>query len=121
MEKHMSKADRENLYVHQALEYIRNNYSNGFTLFQRVLGVSPQEYLSQFRLTRAKEQLTLTNSSVASIAQSCGYQDPQVFSKAFKQLFGTTPVKYRKLDRENARRSLESHLAGTAEYTGTGP
>lgn len=138
MEKHMSKADRENLYVHQALEYIRNNYSNGitvgdvanyvvlnrsylFTLFQRVLGVSPQEYLTQFRLTRAKEQLTLTNSSVSSIAQSCGYQDPQVFSKAFKQLFGTTPVKYRKLDRENARRSLETHLAETMEHTGIGP
>lgn len=132
VEKQLSKTERENLYVHQALEYIRNNYANGitvgdvanyvvlnrsylFTLFQRVLGISPRDYLAQFRLTRAKEQLTLTEASVANIAMSCGYQDPQVFSKAFKQQFGVTPLKYRRQDREQARCNLESHLAGTAE------
>lgn len=116
-ETSLSRSERENLYVHQALEYIRNNYADGvtvadvaeyvalnrsylFTLFKRVLGMSPQEYLVQFRLTRAKEQLIMTNGSVANIACSCGYQDPQVFSKAFKQKFGITPVKYRKGKRE---------------------
>ena len=130
-EQRMTRRERENLYIHQAMEYIRNNYANGitvadvagyvalnrsylFTLFQRVLGVSPQECLTQFRLTWAREQLTLTDASVANIALSCGYQDPQVFSKAFKRLFGVTPVKYRKRDREQARRSLE-RLAERAE------
>lgn len=130
-ERRMSRGERENLYIHQAMEYIRNNYANGvtvadiadyvalnrsylYTLFRRVLGVSPQECLTQFRLTRAKEQLTLTDLSVANIALSCGYQDPQVFSKAFKQQFGITPVKYRRWDREQARRSLE-RLAETPE------
>lgn len=113
----LSRTERENLYVYQALEYIRNNYADGvtvadvaeyvalnrsylFTLFKRVLGMSPQEYLVRFRLTCAKEQLIMTNGSVANIACSCGYQDPQVFSKAFKQEFGITPVKYRKGKRE---------------------
>ena len=94
--------------------YVALNRSYLFTLFRRVLGVSPQECLTQFRLTWAREQLTLTDASVANIALSCGYQDPQVFSKAFKRLFGVTPVKYRKRDREQARRSLE-HLAERAE------
>lgn len=136
-EKRLSKTDRKNLYVHKALEYIRNNFANGitvgdvadhvvlnrsylFTLFQRVLGVSPRDYLTQFRLSRAKEQLTLTNAPVSSIALSCGYQDPQVFSKAFKQQFGLTPVNYRKLDRERAKRELEFHPAKTAEQTAEG-
>ena len=131
-ERHLSKRGRENLYIHQAMEYIRNNYANGitvadiagyvalnrsylFTLFRRVLGVSPQECLTQFRLTRAKEQLTLTDASVANIAMSCGYQDPQVFSKAFKQQFGITPVKYRKWDRERALRSLEHMVEAPGE------
>ncbi len=124
----MSKAERENLYVHQALEYIRNNYANGitvgdvahyialnrsylFTLFQRVLDISPRDYLASFRLTRAKEQLTLTDASISNIAMSCGYQDPQVFSKAFKQQFGITPAKYRRQDRAKAKRDLEHHLS----------
>ena len=111
-----SRKEKENLYVYQALEFIHNNYANGitvgdiaryvaldrsylFTLFRNVLNSSPQEYLARFRLTRAKEQLILTNASVANIAFSCGYQDPQVFSKAFKQQFGMTPVKYRSQER----------------------
>ena len=113
VEAGLSRTERENRYVHQALEYIRNNYANGvtvgevadyvalnrsylFTLFKRVLDISPQEYLVRFRLTRAKEQLVMTDASVANIAFSCGYQDPQVFSKAFKQEFGISPVKNRK-------------------------
>ena len=130
-ERRLTKPERENLYIHQAMEFIRNNYANGitvtdianyvalnrsylFTLFRRILGVSPQECLTQFRLTRAKEQLTLTDAPVANIAMSCGYQDPQVFSKAFKQQFGVTPVKFRKWDRERAKHSLEGHLAEQA-------
>ncbi len=124
-----SKTERENLYVHQALEYIRNNYANGitvgdvaryvalhrsylFTLFQRTLHISPQEYLARFRLTRAKEQLTLTDASIANIALSCGYREPQVFSRAFKQQFGVTPGTYRRQDREKAQSDLERHLKG---------
>ncbi len=127
----LSQTDRENLYVHKAVEFIRNNYADGitvndvaryvalhrsylFALFQKVLHMSPQEYLTLFRLTRAKEELTLTDAPVSAIALNCGYQDPQVFTKAFKNKFGITPLKYRKSDREKAKRSLE-HLPGAAE------
>lgn len=107
------KNDRENFYVRRAVEFVHYNYANHitvsdmakyvslnrsylFTLFQRVLKISPQEFLTTFRLTRAKEQLTLSNATVAAIAQSVGYRDPLVFSKAFKQMTGMTPVQYRK-------------------------
>lgn len=123
----LSQTDRENLYVHKAVEFIRNNYASGitvndvaryvalhrsylFALFQKVLQISPQEYLTLFRLTRAKEELTLTDIPVANIAVNCGYQDPQVFTKAFKNKFGITPLKYRKWDREKAKENLETML-----------
>lgn len=127
VESSLTRTERENRYVHQALEYIRNNYANGitvgdvaqyvalnrsylFTLFRRVLDISPQEYLARFRLTRAQEQLILTDASVTNIAVSCGYQDPQVFSKAFKQQFGITPVKYRNQKLKEEKGNLEQHL-----------
>lgn len=114
------KNDRENFYVRRAVEFVHYNYANHitvsdmakyvslnrsylFTLFQRVLKISPQEFLTTFRLTRAKEQLRLSNATVAAIAQSVGYRDPLVFSKAFKQMTGMTPVQYRKQSsQENA-------------------
>lgn len=130
-ERRQDKRERENLYVHQAMEYIRNNYANGitvsdvadyvalnrsylFTLFRRVLGASPLECLTQFRLARAREQLAGTDASVANIALSCGYQDPQVFSKAFKRQFGVTPVEYRR--REQAACGPECPAAEAAGW-----
>ncbi|MDR0885307.1 MAG: AraC family transcriptional regulator [Clostridiales Family XIII bacterium] len=106
-----------NEYVLQAVSYIRQTYSRDIgvtdiashigitrnylsTLFQSELGMSPYEYLTQFRLSRAQELLTITDLSVESIANSVGYINPLVFTKAFKRLNGYTPMQYRKLDRQ---------------------
>lgn len=78
------------------------------TLFQSILHTSPNAYLTNFRLSRAKEQLTLTNFSISIVADMCGYQDSLVFSKAFKQHVGLTPSQYRKLDRAAQQESLQS-------------
>lgn len=113
----LTKGEREQLYVHQAVEFIRSSYAGGitveevaravaldrsylYTLFRRVLNTSPRDYLARFRLTRAREMLLLTDSPIAVIASNCGYQDPHVFSKAFRQLFGATPSEYRRREKE---------------------
>lgn len=109
--------NRERQYVRRAAEFIRTHYCDGIsvsdvaqyislnrsymtTLFQRVLEMSPQEYLSRYRLSRAEERLMNSDATVTAIAYSCGYQDPQVFSKAFRQRYGLTPVKYRAASKE---------------------
>ena len=102
-------ADRNgSLYVRKAVEFIQTNYANPirvtdiadyvcinrsylYTLFRKELHMSPQEYLSNYRLTRASELLIVTDLSVESVAFSCGYSDPLVVSKAFKAKTGQTP------------------------------
>lgn len=117
MEGAAAPPDRESLHVRRAAEFIRTHYADGITvadvakhvslnrsylstLFQSVMGTSPQEYLSHYRLSRAEEHLMHSDASIATVARSCGYQDPQVFSKAFRQRYGLTPVKYRAAGRE---------------------
>lgn len=102
-----------NLYVRKAVEFIQNNYADSvrvkdiadyvgvnrsylYTLFQDNLQLSPKEYLTNFRLTRAAELLQLTDLSVETVAMSCGYQDALGFSKIFKAKMGITPSAYRK-------------------------
>ena len=102
-----------NLYVRKAVEFIQNNYADPvrvkdiadyvgvnrsylYTLFQDNLQLSPKEYLTNFRLTRAAELLQLTDLSVETVAMSCGYQDALGFSKIFKAKMGITPSAYRK-------------------------
>ena len=129
------------LYVRKAVEFIQNNYCNPihitdiadyvcinrsylYTLFQKELRVSPQEYLTNYRLTQAAELLAITDISIESVAFSCGYSDALVFSKAFKAKNGITPSKYRRKSREEQRENLKktetrlnggkpvSHLSG---------
>lgn len=106
----------ENNYIQEAITYIRSNYSRGitvtdiashlnvnrsylYTLFKDELNLSPKDYLTHFRISRAREQLTLTDLSIENIAHSCGYHDALVFSKAFKAQQGLTPTEYRRQNR----------------------
>lgn len=53
-------------------------------MFRKHLNISPQEYLANYRITRAEQLLNTTTLSIETISNSCGYQDPLVFAKAFK-------------------------------------
>ncbi len=75
--------------MHLNRAYLRN-------LFLWKLGVSPQEYLLQYRLKTAKRLLRETSYSVSQIASSVGYSDQIQFSRIFKKKVGLSPSQYRK-------------------------
>jgi AraC-like DNA-binding protein len=58
-------------------------------------GTTFQSLLDETRLELARQLLHGTRSSVARIAASLGYQDPTVFTRAFRRWTGTTPRDYR--------------------------
>lgn len=104
--------NKGNQYVQKAVSFIQNNYCNPikvtdvadyvcvnrsylYTLFRNYLGMSPQQFLATFRITKARELLESTDYPIESIALTCGYSDAQVFTKAFHQMRGVTPTQYR--------------------------
>ncbi|MCI8744642.1 MAG: AraC family transcriptional regulator [Lachnospiraceae bacterium] len=108
-----SEPSKENFYMERAVTFIRNRYSSNikvadiaghlcvdrsylYKLFKNTLDMSPQEFLTEVRLSRAKELLSATKLSVEQVALSCGYQDTLVFSKAFKRSTGMAPKEYRR-------------------------
>lgn len=56
--------------------------------------VSPAGYVRMMRLTRASQLLEKNFGNVSLIAQEVGFQDPNYFSKLFKQTFGVPPSQY---------------------------
>ncbi|MEG2044630.1 MAG: AraC family transcriptional regulator [Clostridia bacterium] len=97
-------------YVDIGLSYIHNHYAEKITiasissylgidsryfstLFHNKIGVSPQRYLIDFRLSKATSLLS-NGYTVTYAAQSCGYFDIFNFSKMFKKKFGMTPSQY---------------------------
>ena len=96
------------LYLKSALNYIEMNYSRKMSceemasrigihrkylarLFKESLETSPKAYLMAYRIEKAKQLLEETYLSVSEAAVSVGYEDPLVFSKAFKKFVGAPP------------------------------
>ena len=52
--------------------------------------------LVQLRITQAKRLLRFSDKNVEAIAQECGLNDANYFSRLFKRVEGTTPGEYRR-------------------------
>ena len=62
--------------------------------FKQTVGDSPMEYLTRWRMLLAGDKLLHPGDSVASIAQSLGYDSESAFSTAFKRVMGSSPRQY---------------------------
>ncbi len=77
---------------------ISTNYLSA--IFSQKMGVSFVEYLTQKRMTRAKQLLRQSSKRSGEIAFEVGYKDPRYFSFVFKKTQGCTPREYRAGERE---------------------
>jgi AraC-like DNA-binding protein len=64
--------------------------------FQALVGTSPIQYLTQWRMLLASNLLSRSNAPLSSIAQDVGYQTDTAFSRAFRREFGSPPATWRK-------------------------
>ena len=106
-EEFVQKHYAQNIHVQDIADYVGICRSHLTALFQNNLQMSPSEYVTHFRLTRAHEQLAVSNFPIGKIAEICGYQDPLVFSRAFKKMTGMTPTQYRRIRQEEYHLSIE--------------
>lgn len=65
-------------------------------IFKAETGKTPHEFLSEIRMTHARDKLLNTDISIAGIAWECGFQSASHFQTLFKQRFGIPPGKFRK-------------------------
>lgn len=65
------------------------------TVFQKLTGGTPMEYLSRLRIERAKTLLRETEMKIIDIAFECGFGSSQYFANTFKHATGMTPTRYR--------------------------
>lgn len=105
-------------YLDLAIEYIKCYYHNHISvsdvaaylgisreylcnLFKKQFGISPVRFIRDYRLKSAAVLLTTTNYSIANIAEQIGYNDYNYFSNQFTKLYGISPNRYRKNEREH--------------------
>lgn len=80
-------------------EEIASQLGLGYSWFRRMFkeytGVSPNQYLLQQKLLRAKELLTTTQLNVSEIAYQLKFDNTGQFSTFFKKREGLTPSEFR--------------------------
>lgn len=99
-------------YLEHALQYIQLNYNRnihitdisdyiGITrsylcrIFNKELHQSPQKYLLNYRMEKAKSYLSTSSAPIKDIAAKVGYEDSLAFSKMFYNIVGVSPKVYR--------------------------
>ena len=99
----------ENIYLAAATRFVRAHYHEEvtveslaahvgisrkylFAVFKHNLGISPKDYIIDYRMKKAREFLEDGKLSVAQVAYSVGYKDPLTFSRMFKAKMGVAPM-----------------------------
>lgn len=98
--------------IEQAKDYLRDNSTERISvadlaaranmspshfaaLFREYNGDPVLRYQTQLRMARARELLDTTDQPVSMISRLVGYPDPFYFTRQFKSIHGTTPLRYR--------------------------
>ncbi|MBE6063745.1 MAG: response regulator [Clostridium butyricum] len=98
--------------IRLAKDYIINNFNKNITLkdvaeevflsqnylselFKKETGEGFYDFISKYRIRKAKEILITTNLKIYEVAERVGYSDSITFGRAFKKLTGVTPNSYR--------------------------
>ncbi|MCX7843288.1 MAG: AraC family transcriptional regulator [Clostridia bacterium] len=64
-------------------------------VFKGYTGLSPYEYLINYRINRSKLMLKETCLTVEAVAYNTGFNNTNNYIRHFKKIVGTTPLKYR--------------------------
>lgn len=106
------REDISNYTINRTVEYIRIHYKEGITLeetaealkitpeylsmlFKREMGMNFSVFLKEFRISHAKRLLKGTDMKVYEVAEACGYNNSNYFTKVFKDVTGMSPADYR--------------------------
>ena len=69
--------------------YLSPNYFR--TMFKKVTGFSPMDYLNRLRIIKSMRYLQMENKSIARVAEMVGIPDPNYYSRLFKRTIGYSP------------------------------
>ncbi|AFS77477.1 AraC family HTH transcriptional regulator [Gottschalkia acidurici 9a] len=120
--QHNDSRKETDIYVRvsESIEYIKQNFKDILTvdelsiisdvnrnrytsLFKKITGQVPLNYINEIRINRAKRLLLMTDDKLFDIARNVGFNDEYYFSRRFKQTVGISPGQYRYNNRQNIR------------------
>lgn len=109
---YIPESNKQTIKLQKVIDYIQTNFYDSklslqsianhayfnktylCRIFKQTYGISPQLYIINLRMQKAKEMMRYSSFNVSDIALAVGYKSPYYFSKEFKRLFSITPSQY---------------------------
>lgn len=105
--------DITDLEINKCLNYVADNFRDKLSItdiafnigyspeylsskFKKVTGKNLPHYINEKKIEDAQKKLVLTDLSIAEISEQLSFTNQSYFQKIFKNITGTTPLKYRK-------------------------
>src|SRR6266849_884287 len=106
----------ENPWTVETLAAAAGMSRSAFALrFKELVGETPLEYLTNWRMHKATGLLQEDDKKLFEIAKSVGYDSDAAFSKAFKRVLGVAPREYRRSAADgNVVEVAEPHTVGAS-------
>jgi AraC-like DNA-binding protein len=79
--------------------------------FKSAFGETFLEYLTHYRIGKAKRLLANPGMSVTDVAAAVGFTDPSYFTRVFRKQEGISPSEYRVAPAEDATEEVRRHSA----------
>lgn len=90
----------ETLSVKDIGDHVYLSPSYVCTLFKTETGKTLNQYITEYRMERAKEMLEDLRYKISEVSVTVGYSDGNYFGKIFKKKFGLSPSEYREKMKE---------------------
>ena len=84
-----------NLSIKDISDHVHLSSSYLCTVFKTETGQTLNQYLTNFRMEKAKQLLADPRNKISEIAARVGYGDQNYFGKTFKKVVGLSPSEYR--------------------------
>jgi len=109
-----------NRLIEEAKDFITRHYDRTITLddvarhvhlnasylshlFKEMTGMKYIDYLTEYRMNKARSLLADTNWKVYEVGEMVGYENPRYFTLLFKKLTGQSPLEYRNAQYHSGR------------------
>ncbi len=120
--------------IQRALDFIQAHYADDISLaqishsaclsachfcrlFRQEMGIPCRQYLSRFRISKAKQLLSETDLSISQICFDVGFNSLTHFGRVFKQSEGGTPSKYRKAINAKKAKNVEKKATDVEPFS----
>ena len=96
VEDHLSERLAEEISVGTLAEMVDLSPFHFCRVFKQTTGMSPLQFVTRERISRAQQLIRETSHSLIEIALEVGYTNPSHFAQVFRRTVGVTPTEFRR-------------------------